>query len=184
MAQGAAYKAVSKDIRWYYLTAADAPSLPADLAAANLIAVAANQFIHTTADPVVPATRGGGVTPPNIEWREHGATSVITAVDITPAPAADASTVELAWVADMTNTLHMTILTASANTHATLIADIQTTAGDGTRGNAAGNAEGTLACMVVQHADAPLTLPSGASPVQATTTFTVSSRSFIHYGEP
>ena len=190
MAQGAAYKAKSSDINWYYLKSSNRPTLPADLAAANAIAVAANRFMHTSGDPIVPAVNGGGLTIPNIEWREHGSSSVVYVADITPAPSADENSFDLNWICDMTNDLHEALATATANTYATLIVDVQTDAGDGTRGVASGNAEGTLLIMTVQHADATITVPSTAVAFNATTSFRViddaaaaKGRSVMHYGE-
>ena len=191
MAQGAAYKASSEEIKWYYLVSNDKPTLPADLAAADTIAADANLFAHTRGDPVVPAVNAGAAAAPFRTVREHGADQVVYKRDIKQEPAADETTFDLAWNADMTNTLHRAILTADTDTYAVIIADIQTDAGDGTRGVASGNAEGTMICCTVQHADAPITLPAGADFVNATTTFTVvedaagaKGRVSFHYGEP
>lgn len=190
MAEGAAYPAISKDSSWYYLRSAALPTLPADLAAADAIAVAANLFIHTTGDPQIPGVSGGADEPEPMTWREHGADAVRFTDDITPAPRAADRGFELPWVADLANDLHRAILTAAAGTYAVLICDVQTSDGDGTRGGAAGNAEGTLFCLTVRHDDAPVTIPSGATPVQATTSFRVvkdaadaPGRKVIHYGE-
>ena len=191
MAQGAAYEAYSRNIRWYYNKQNALPTLPATLAAASAIAIPANLFTHTTGDIVVPAVNAGAAATPNIEWREHGATAVQHRTDISPAPTADESSFDIQWQADMQNDLHETLLTEAAGTYAFVIADIQTDAGDGTRGTASGNAEGTLVVMTVQHADAPITLPSGATIVSATSTFTIvndsagnAGRSVFHYGQP
>ena len=191
MAAGAGYKGISKDIKWYYVGVASRPALSADLAAVDALAVDANLFAHTTGDPVAPAVAGGGQVAGNIEWREHGADQVVSAVDILPAPSADDNSIELSWVADLTNATHKALLEATESKFARLIADVQTNAGDGTRGTSAGNAQGTLMELIVQHADSPLTLPSGGTSVQATTTFTVvddsasaKGRKFFHYGPP
>ena len=191
MAQGAALGAYSADARWYYLLSADLPARPADLDAAAAIAVPANQFMETTGDPAIPGVTGGAGTPPNIEWRVHGAESVQFRTDITPAPTPDDLAFDLQWQANFQNALHRAIATAAAGTYATLICDVRTEDGDGTIGVAAGNAEGTLFCMVVRHDDAPVTIPSGASIVNATTNFRVvkdsneaDGRVIFHYGEP
>ena len=185
MAQGAAYKAISKDIKWYY---SEGATFPTTLAQANTIAAVGNLFAHTTGDPAIPSGAGDTADTPIIESREHGASQVVYADDITPAPRTGAaSTVDVQFNTDMPNTVHEDLLEADNDTEAVVIADIQTSAGDGTRGNAAGNAEGTLDVCKVKHNAATLTLPSSATFTNASVTFRLDgtdSRKLFHYGQP
>lgn len=173
----------------YYLESANVPLQPADIDAANLIAVDANLLGHTTGDFTVPGVEGTSAAAANIEWREHNANQVLHRLDITPAPTTDDVTMDLEYVVHFDDTKHQEMISASASTYAVVILDYQSDAGDGTRGSAGTNAVGTLVCLIVRHGDAPFTGPSSAANAQATTTFTLindsadaKGRNFIHYG--
>ena len=191
MAQGAAGEVISEEIKWYYKKEASLPTMPANLAAAAALVVADNLFTETTGDPVIPGVHGAGETPGNITARVHGASAVKYKRDITPAPDAGENTFDVPWLADLQNDLHQELVEATAGTYGLVVVDIRTKAGNGTIGIASGDAEGSLLVLVVQHDDATTTLPSGASFMQCTTTFTVVKdsadavgRKFFHYGEP
>ena len=197
MATGFTKPGISSQIKWYYLRAASLPARLANVGAVDSLVITANQVIGTTADPVLPAIRGGGdATGQNyITWREHGATSVNFIQDIadnTPGQAAGAGTTfDLTFQLDTTNAIHNALVMAPRGTYAQMVADIRMADGDGTIGTAAGNARGSAIAMVVQHADAPITLPSSATPISATVTFTIvqdsagmEGRQIFHYGPP
>ena len=176
-------------IKVYYLESANLPEQPADLDAANLIAVDANLLGHTTGDFTVPGVEGTSAAAPNIEWREHNADAVLHRIDITPAPTSDDVTMDLEYVVHFDDTAHQALISAAARTYAVVILDFQSDEGDGTRGSAGTNAVGTLICLVVRHGDAPVTGPSSAANSQGTTTFTLindsadaKGRKFFHYG--
>lgn len=173
----------------YYLKSNALPAQPADLDAANLIAVDANLLGHTTGDFTVPGVEGTSAAAPNIEWREHKADAVLHRLDITPAPTTDDVTMDLEYTVHFDDTVHQELIAAPARTYATLILDYQSDAGDNIRGSGAGNAVGTLVSLVVRHGDAPFTGPSSAANAQGTTTFTLiedsasaKGRKFFHYG--
>lgn len=191
MTAGAKYAHGGESVAWYYLVSANKPTQPVDIAAVNLIAVDANKFAHTTGDITVPAVNAPAGTRPNIEWEEHDTDAIQYRPGLKPAPTTDENTVEIEWVSDWQNTLHRALRGAAEDTYAVLIADSRTDEGDGVRGVAAGNAEGTIMSLTVQHADAALSLPTGSGNSQATSTFTIvkdasddAGRKFFDYGEP
>ena len=193
MAQGAGAKGISKHIRWYYTNSGQSrPAMPANLAAAAALCTDANQFLHTMNDQALPPVNAPAAAPGNVTWREQGADEEVSTVDIRSAADAGAQTFEIQWQCDWTNTLHRTMRSAAADTYAVLICDIQTDKGTaGARTTTSGSAEGTLIAIVVQHADATVTPVASASPVSATTSFTVvassdnpaKQREFFDYGE-
>ena len=188
MAEGAGYKAFSKNVKWYYKMSATQPALPADLAAADTIAAVANEVKHVTNDPAIPSGATTDAETRYVTSREAGATAETYVEDIDgPPTTGDALSFELTFNLDLQNTVHKALAEADNDTYATVIADIQTTAGTTGRKQAANSPEGTLVACVVKHGAATLSPVASATFVNGTVSFRLAdadSRKLFHYGPP
>ena len=191
MAKGAQKPIRSRHIEWWYKQESSLPTLPADIAGVNTSIATFSKLEGARPGTSMPGVNAGAAATPNIEWEELGEAAVQYAAGLTPAPTADENTMEIVITTDFTDETHVALVTAAAGTYAQLFCIIQTDDGDGTRGDSAGNAQGTVAAFVVQHADAPVNVPAGTEVMTETERFTIvddsagaKGRKLIHYGPP